>query len=201
MVGSSIWSLRRQLERLALRDGASSRASTLPTMANGWRLPEVLLKNEGYPSDGIESTIAAAGGTSEKAMELLRFEDFELDRNAYQLRRGGRVVRLERIPLELLFLLADRRGQLVSREEILERIWGKGVFIDVDASINAAVRKARRALNDDAEAPRFLVTVPTKGYRFVAPVREAGAGLSKVRRTQGSFRGTRARAGRVARRP
>ena len=123
------------------------------------------------------------------AGELLRFGDFELDRNAYQLRRGGRVVRLERIPLELLFLLAGRRGQLVSREEILERVWGKGVFIDIDASINAAVRKARRALQDDAEAPRFLVTVPTKGYRFVAPVRDGDHDPSKVRPAQGSFVG------------
>ncbi|MBV8138644.1 MAG: winged helix-turn-helix domain-containing protein [Deltaproteobacteria bacterium] len=94
---------------------------------------------------------------------MLRFEDFEIDRGARELRRGGQVVHLERIPLDLLFLLAERRGQLVARDEILERIWGKGVFLDGDASINAAIRKIRRALEDDAEAPRFIVTLPARG--------------------------------------
>jgi DNA-binding winged helix-turn-helix (wHTH) protein/predicted ATPase len=88
------------------------------------------------------------------------------------LRRGGVVVPLQRIPLELLFLLIERRGQLVTREEILERVWGKGVFVDSENSINTAVRKVRRALRDDPEAPRFVLTVPAKGYRFVATVRE-----------------------------
>ena len=87
---------------------------------------------------------------------MLRFADFELDRGAYELRRGGQVVRLERRPLDLLFLLTEKLGQLVTRDEILERVWGKGVFVDGDASINAAVRKIRRALGDDTDAPRFI---------------------------------------------
>ncbi len=103
--------------------------------------------------------------------EIVQFEDFELDRSAYQLRCGGAVVKLERIPLELLFLLVNRRPQIVTRDEILEHVWGKGVFIDVENSINSAMRKLRRALNDDAEAPRFVATIPSKGYRFVAKVR------------------------------
>jgi adenylate cyclase len=107
------------------------------------------------------------------AAPLLLFDDFELDRSAYELRRSGRVVRLERIPLDLLFLLTERQGELVSRDEILERVWGKGVFLDVDNAINAAVRKVRRALNDSVDAPRFIVTVPAKGYRFLARVQEA----------------------------
>src|SRR5215469_10456177 len=102
---------------------------------------------------------------------ICRFDEFELDQSAYQLRRDGRSLKLERIPLDLLFLLVDQRGQLVTREEILERIWGKGVFFDVDNAINSAVRKLRRALGDDPDAPRFVVTVPSKGYRFVAPIR------------------------------
>ena len=104
--------------------------------------------------------------------DIYRFADFELDRSAYQLRRKGRPVRIERIPLDLLFLLAERPGQLVTREEILARIWGKDVFLDSDSSINAAVRKIRQVLRDDAETPRFVATVPTKGYRFVASLRE-----------------------------
>ncbi len=80
-------------------------------------------------------------------------------------------MKLERIPLELLFLLVSRRGQIVTREEILERVWGKGVFVDSENSINTAVRKVRRALSDDPDAPRFVVTVPARGYRFVAEIR------------------------------
>jgi DNA-binding winged helix-turn-helix (wHTH) protein len=76
---------------------------------------------------------------------MLRFADFELDQGAYELRRGGQVVHLERIPLDLLFLLAERRGQLVARDEIVERIWGKSISLDSDTSINVAVRKIRQA--------------------------------------------------------
>ncbi len=104
--------------------------------------------------------------------ERFEFEDFELDRSAYELRHAGSVVHLERIPLDLLFLLVERRGQLVTRQEIFERIWGKGVFVDTDTSINTAVRKLRRALHDPADAPRFVAAVPAKGYRFIAPIRE-----------------------------
>ena len=104
--------------------------------------------------------------------EILRFGDFELDRNLYELRRKGRPLKLERIPLDLLFLLGDRRDHLVTREEILERIWGKGIFLNADNAINSAMRKIRRALHDDPETPQFIVTVPTKGYRFVGAIRE-----------------------------
>jgi TolB-like protein/DNA-binding winged helix-turn-helix (wHTH) protein len=110
--------------------------------------------------------------------ELIRFEDFELDRGAFELRRKGRAMRLERIPLELLFLLAERRGLLVGREEILERIWGKDVFVDTDNSINTAVRKIRQALGDNPEEPRFLQTVPGKGYRFAAKIIAAEPALA-----------------------
>jgi DNA-binding response OmpR family regulator len=102
---------------------------------------------------------------------IIRFGDeLELDRPAYQLRRAGRLLKLERIPLEILLLLTERPGQLVSREQIAERIWGKGTFLDVDNSINGAVRKIRQVLEDDPEQPRFIQTVTGRGYRFVAPV-------------------------------
>lgn len=107
--------------------------------------------------------------------EVFRFGDFELDRGAFQLRRAGHILRLERIPLELLFLLVENGGRLVTREEILERIWGKSVFVDPDNAINTAVRKIRQALNDDPATPRFLHTIPAKGYRFdgsIAPPRK-----------------------------
>src|ERR1700675_3236017 len=104
--------------------------------------------------------------------DLLHFENFVLNRGAHELRRDGLVVPLQRIPLELLCLLVERHGQLVTREEILVRVWGKGVFVDSETSINTAVRKLRRALEDDPEAPRFVATVPARGYRFVAEVRQ-----------------------------
>src|SRR5258708_5927640 len=105
--------------------------------------------------------------------EIFRFEDFEPAR--YQLHRAGPPVRLQRLPLELLYLLVERRGELVTREEIIERLWGKSVFVDSENSINTAVRKIRGALNDDADAPRFIITVPARGYRFVASIHEEGS--------------------------
>ena len=115
---------------------------------------------------------------------LLRFDDFVLNRGAYELRRGDVVVPLQRIPLELLCLLVERRGKVVTREEIHERVWGKGLFVDSETSINTAVRKLRRALCDNPDAPRFVATVPARGYRFVAEIREpklAGAEQSRFR--------------------
>lgn len=100
-----------------------------------------------------------------------QFDDFELDCARFELRRKGRPVRLEKIPMELLQLLAESDGRVVTREEIEERLWGKNVFVDAEHGINTAVRKIRQALDDDPEAPRFVLTVPKKGYRFIAEVR------------------------------
>ena len=101
----------------------------------------------------------------------IRFgDDLELDAHSYQLRRSGRLLRLERIPMELLLLLVEQGGQLVTREQIIERVWGKDVFLDTDNSINAAIRKIRQVLKDDPEQPRFVQTVTGRGYRFIAPV-------------------------------
>jgi len=100
----------------------------------------------------------------------VKFEDIELDLSSYQLRRNGSVIKLERIPMELLILLAGRNGQLVSRDEIIEKLWGKDVFVDSEHGVNTAIRKIRNALQDDPENPRFIETVVGKGYRFVAPL-------------------------------
>lgn len=83
------------------------------------------------------------------------------------------MLKLERIPIEILLFLIEQRGQIVSREQIAERIWGKGVFLDTDNSINGAIRKIRQVLKDDPEQPRFIQTVTGRGYRFIAPVVEA----------------------------
>jgi len=106
--------------------------------------------------------------------DVVKFGDgLELDRNSYELRRAGRALKLERIPLDILFLLVERRGQLVTREDIIGRIWGKDVFLDTDSSINGAIRKIRQVLKDDPENPVFIQTVTGKGYRFVAALTEA----------------------------
>src|SRR6516225_2282221 len=110
--------------------------------------------------------------------DLVRFENFELDLRSYQVRRSGRTLRLERIPMEVLFLLVERRGQLVTREQIIEKLWGKDAFLDTDNAINTAIRKIRQALKDDPEEPRFVHTVTGRGYRFIAQVAEVG--LPKV---------------------
>ena len=90
---------------------------------------------------------------------FFRFRDFELDVAAYELRRHGRAVRLERRPMDLLILLVARRGELVSRGEIVDRLWGKDVFVNVDTGVNTAISKVRQALRDSADAPVFVETV------------------------------------------
>jgi TolB-like protein/DNA-binding winged helix-turn-helix (wHTH) protein len=103
--------------------------------------------------------------------EPIRFgEDFEFDASARRLRRGGHELKLERIPLEILVLLLEHGGEIVSRDEIVAKVWGKDVFIDTDNSTRGAIRKIRQVLKDDPEHPRFIQTVTGQGYRFIAPV-------------------------------
>jgi TolB-like protein/DNA-binding winged helix-turn-helix (wHTH) protein len=100
----------------------------------------------------------------------LRFRDYELDPDGFELCRAGHRLHLERKPMELLILLAEKQGQLIKREEIIEKIWGKDFFFDAENGINNAVRKIRSALNDNAEHPLFVETSLGKGYRFIASV-------------------------------
>ncbi|MGA7631332.1 MAG: tetratricopeptide repeat protein [Terriglobales bacterium] len=103
--------------------------------------------------------------------DSLKFgDDFELDCAAGQLRRSGRILKIERIPRDVLLFLVQHRGELVTREQLVEKIWGKDVYLDTDNSINGAIRKIRQVLKDDPEQPRFIQTITGKGYRFIAPV-------------------------------
>jgi TolB-like protein/DNA-binding winged helix-turn-helix (wHTH) protein/Flp pilus assembly protein TadD len=102
--------------------------------------------------------------------QTFRFRDFELDVAAYALRRHGRPVRLERQGMDLLILLVERRRQLVTRSDIVDRLWGKDVFVDVETGVNTVISKVRQALHDSPNAAAFVETVPGKGYRFIAPV-------------------------------
>lgn len=97
-------------------------------------------------------------------------EGFELDLRPRRLRRGGRMLKLERIPLEILLLLLEHPGEIVTRDQIVARVWGNDVFLDTDNSIRGAIRKIRQVLRDDPEQPRFIQTVTGQGYRFIAPI-------------------------------
>jgi eukaryotic-like serine/threonine-protein kinase len=99
-----------------------------------------------------------------------RFGQFELEPAQSRLSRNGSLVKLQDLPLRLLVLLVERPGEIVSREEVRQRLWPQDTFVEFDNSLGVAVRKLREALRDDADAPRFVETVPRKGYRFLAPV-------------------------------
>jgi DNA-binding winged helix-turn-helix (wHTH) protein len=106
--------------------------------------------------------------------------DVEVDLGRYELRRFGRRVKLERKPMELLIFLLGRRDQMVSREEIVRKLWRSDLFVDTEKNVNNIVRKLRTALGDDADRPRFLETVVGKGYRFVGPVKVIDAQHSRA---------------------
>jgi len=97
-----------------------------------------------------------------------------VDVSRYELSLNGKRLKLERQPMDLLILFVRRRGELVTREQIIDKLWGKDVFVDVDRSINSAVRKIRTVLGDDSGQPRYLETVVGKGYRFVGEVEVVG---------------------------
>jgi TolB-like protein/DNA-binding winged helix-turn-helix (wHTH) protein/tetratricopeptide (TPR) repeat protein len=109
---------------------------------------------------------------------VYRFGDFELDLGAHQLRLRGKRVRLERRPFELLVLLVTRQGLLVSREEIIERLWPSKVVIEFDTGLNTLVRKVRQALGDSSSTPTYIETVAGVGYRFIAPVTQTDTTVS-----------------------
>jgi len=101
----------------------------------------------------------------------IRFgEGFELDLHPRRLRRGSHALKLERIPFEILLLLLEHRDEIVTRDQIVSRVWGEAAFLDTDNSIRGAIRKLRQVLKDDAETPRFIQTVTGQGYRFIALV-------------------------------
>ncbi len=103
----------------------------------------------------------------------LRFGSFALDVRSRELRNGAMAaVRLQEQPFEILRMLLERRGDVVTRDELHRRLWPRGTFVDFDHSLNAAVKRLRAALGDDAERPRFVETLPRRGYRFIGPLAE-----------------------------
>lgn len=113
-------------------------------------------------------------GTPEPVRPTLSFGAYELDLQLGVLRKNGIRLRCQEQPLQVLAALVERAGELVTREELRRRVWPRDTFVDFDHALNTAIKKIRATLNDDADAPRYIETVPRRGYRFVAPVGQQG---------------------------
>lgn len=110
----------------------------------------------------------------------LCFSSFELDLRARELRKHGLKIKLQDQPFQILVLLLEKPGEVVTREELRDRLWPADTFVDFDHSLNSAVKKLRQALNDDPDVPRFIETLPRRGYRFIAPLRNGSAPAPSV---------------------
>jgi TolB-like protein len=110
-------------------------------------------------------------------MTQVRVGAFQLDLQARELRGGATLVKLQEQPFEILRLLLERPGRVVTRDELQRRLWPDGTFVDFEHSLNAAIKRLRAALGDDADRPTFIETVPRRGYRFIA----CGRGVPRLR--------------------
>src|SRR5579871_6166781 len=111
------------------------------------------------------------GRSEDMAMpSLLRFAAFEINLTTGELRKSGRRIRLQPQPFRVLALLLERPCELVTRSELQQKLWGENTLVDFEHGINFAVKQIREALGDDAEQPRYIETLPRRGYRFIAKV-------------------------------
>src|SRR6185369_8320405 len=101
---------------------------------------------------------------------LYRFGLFEVDSRTGELRKQGRRLKLRGRPFDILVLLLARGGDVISRDELRQQLWQADTFVDFDHGLNSAVNRLREALGDSAENPRFIETLPKRGYRFIAPI-------------------------------
>ena len=99
--------------------------------------------------------------------DRLRFGSFELQVRSRELRNGATRIRMQKQPFEILLMMLERPGTLVTRDELRERLWPQGTYVDFEHSLNAAVKRLRNALGDEADNPRFVETLPRRGYRFI----------------------------------
>src|SRR6266478_697939 len=107
---------------------------------------------------------------SAPVLKALRFGLFELDLQAGELRKSGVKIKLQEQPLQVLIALLQKPGEVVTREELRRKLWNAETFVDFEHSLATAINKIREALGDSAENPRFVETLPRRGYRFIAPV-------------------------------
>jgi DNA-binding winged helix-turn-helix (wHTH) protein len=113
---------------------------------------------------------------------VARFDAFEVDLRAGELYKAGRKIKLQILPFQALALLLERPGEVVTREEFEKKLWPSDTFVDFDHSLNTAIKKLRQALGDDNKKPRFIETLPKRGYRFIGTV-EQGARVSSPAKT------------------
>ena len=105
---------------------------------------------------------------SAQVPRVFRFGVFEVDPREGELRKSGLRIKLQDQPLQLLVMLLERPGEIVTREELQRRLWSADAFVDFDHSLNSAIKKLREALGDQSENPRFIETLHRRGYRFIA---------------------------------
>ena len=105
-----------------------------------------------------------------RSPRILRFATFAADVRAGELRRQGKRVKLQEQPFQVLVVLLQRAGNVVTREELRSQIWSEDTFVDFDNSLNTAINRIREALGDSADNPRFIETLPRRGYRFIGDV-------------------------------
>src|SRR5690242_15846326 len=112
---------------------------------------------------------------TDRVSSVLRFGVFELDLPAGELRKHSIPLKLHGQPIEILTMLLDRQGQVVTREELRQRLWPADTYVDFEHSLNAAIKRLRAALSDSAEKPRYIETLARRGYRYIGPRNGAGA--------------------------
>jgi DNA-binding winged helix-turn-helix (wHTH) protein/Tol biopolymer transport system component len=125
---------------------------------------------------------------------IIRFGSFEVDKRTGELRKNGGRIKLQQQPLQMLVALIERRGDIVTREELRQQLWPQDTFVDFDHSLNAAVKRLREALGESADNPVFIETLARRGYRFSVPIEDAknGAGISTATSDKdGKFQGRR----------
>ncbi len=115
-------------------------------------------------------------------MAQIRFGDFELDEQTFELRRNGIPIRIQQQPARVLALLLNRPGAMVTRDEIRNAVWGRDTFVDFEQGLNFCIRQIRLTLSDQAEKPRYIETLPRLGYRFLAPIERIGSQPAPVDR-------------------
>src|ERR1700730_2924873 len=120
---------------------------------------------------------------------IFRFGLFEANAARSTLSRGGLRIRLQEQPFRVLLLLLERPGEITTREELRQQLWPEGTFVDFDGSLNVILKKLRAALDDDSDNPRFIETVPRRGYRFIAPVTMESAAVEPPTSANGTVWG------------
>src|SRR6266700_5448152 len=116
---------------------------------------------------------------------IFRFGLFQADSAGGTLMRNGVRIKLQDQPFRVLLILLERPGEIVTREELRQKLWAEGTFVDFDGSLNVILKKLRAAIDDDSDNPRFIETVPRRGYRFIAPVSGGEATVIQAIRQNG----------------